>query len=281
MKHQSKNNRIEDRFLLLQKEKRAGLVTFITASDPNNNIFEKVLNGLPESGADFIEIGIPFSDPMADGPSIQSSSRRALRSNFKIEDLFKSILRMRKINNSTPVILMGYYNPIYNYGIKNFILSAVSAGVDGLIVVDLPPEEADELHIEARRNNLNLIFLVAPTTNDERFSVILEKASGFLYYVAVKGITGTSSADTLEVAERINFIRNKTSLPVVVGFGIKDAKQASKFAMSADAVVVGSAIVDIITESIKSNKNDLDSIPDKVFDFVGSLSKGVLKSRFG
>ena len=281
MNQQSKNNRIEGRFLLLQKEKRAGLVTFITANDPNNNIFEKILNGLPKSGADFIEIGIPFSDPMADGPSIQLSSRRVLKNNFKIDDLFESILRMRKVNNSTPVILMGYYNPIYNYGIKAFILSAVSAGVDGLIVVDLPPEEADELYLEAGRNNLNLIFLVAPTTNDERFAVILEKASGFLYYVAVKGITGTSSADMLEVAARINLIRNKTSLPVAVGFGIKDVKQASSFAKSADAVVVGSAIVDIITESLKSNKNDLDSIPDKVFDFVGSLSKGVLKSRFG
>jgi len=279
MNQHIENNRIEERFLLLNQEKRSGLVTFITASDPNNNTFEKILIGLPASGADFIEIGIPFSDPMADGPSIQLSSRRVLQNDFEIEGLFKSIIKMRQTNNSTPVILMGYYNPIYSYGIKNFVLSASNAGVDALIVVDLPPEEADELYVEASRNNLHLVFLVTPTTNDERFSVILEKASGFLYYVAVKGITGTSSAGALEVTERINAIRTKTSLPIAVGFGIKDAKQAYSFAKSADAVVVGSAIVDIISESIKDNDDSLESLPQNVFNFVADLSKGVLKAR--
>ena len=271
-------DRIKDRFLLLKKEKRKGLIPFITASDPNIDIFEEILIGLPGSGADFIEIGIPFSDPMADGPSIQLSSRRVLQKKFRLKELFKSVSKLRKTDNITPVILMGYYNPIFTFGIKEFVSRAVRAGVDALIVVDLPPEEADELYQHAINENLHLIFLIAPTTNEQRFSVILEKASGFLYYVSIKGITGTSSANMTEVKEKINFIRTKTSLPVAVGFGIKNAKQAYEFAKYSDVVVVGSAIVDIISKSIKDGEKDFTSLPSKVFSFVHTLSKEVLRS---
>ncbi len=274
----NKLDRIKDRFLLLRKESRKGLIPFITASDPNMDIFDKILIGLPDAGADFIEIGIPFSDPMADGPSIQISSRRVLQEQFEVKKLFNSVLKLRKTDNATPVILMGYYNPIFTFGIKEFVSSAVRVGVDALIVVDLPPEEADELYRYASAENLHLIFLIAPTTNEQRFPVILEKASGFLYYVSIKGITGTSSAKMSEVREKINFIRTKTSLPVAVGFGIKNEKQAYEFAKYSDVVVVGSAIVDIITKSIKDGEKDFSSLPSKVFRFVNTLSKEVSRS---
>ena len=280
MRNKDEYDRINNRFSLLKKEKRKGLITFITALDPNIDIFEKILNGLPNAGADFIEIGIPFSDPMADGPSIQLSSRRVLENQFQLKQLFYSLSKLRKTDDVTPVILMGYYNPIFSFGIKKFVDSAVSVGVDALIVVDLPPEEADELYQEANAKNLHLIFLIAPTTNEQRFAVILEKASGFLYYVSIKGITGTSSPDMSEVEERINLVRSKTSLPIAVGFGIKSEKQAYDFAKCSDAVVVGSAIVDIITENINDSEKSFNSLPSKVFDFVNTLSKGVSRSGF-
>lgn len=262
--------RIEKKFAELKSENRKGLVTFVTAGDPNADISLSIIKSLPESGADFIEIGMPFSDPMADGPSIQDASIRALEKGMNMKGTLEILQKFRSTNSETPVILMGYFNPIYKYGCENFIRDAAAAGADGLIIVDLPPEEDEELRVPAQAAGLDLIRLLTPTTIGTRLDTVLENASGFLYYVSITGVTGTKSANIEEVGSHITEIKTKTDLPVVVGFGIKTPEDAANMSKVADAVVVGSAIVDNI------NKNQLDSnITALVSEQVQALKKAI------
>jgi tryptophan synthase alpha chain len=269
------DDRIAARFALLKKKNRPGLVTFITANDPTPDVFREILEGMPSVGADLIEIGIPFSDPMADGPAIQLSSQRALKHKTKIADVLAAVKSFRESEIDTPVILMGYYNPIYHYGAQEFAQDAAAAGVDGVIVVDLPPEESGELTVHLRANNMHMVFLTAPTSSDQRLPVILKEASGFVYYVAITGVTGTASADESAVKEAVARLRKHTDLPVAVGFGIRTPEQARALGAHCDAAVVGSAIVDIIAKGV-----DKDGVVDrrlsvKVLEFVKSLATGV------
>jgi len=273
------NNRINKRFSQLKENNKSGLVAFVTANDPTPEVFEEILNGLSSSGADIIEVGIPFSDPMADGPSIQRSSQRALDVGFNFDQLFLQIKAMRRLDSETPIILMGYYNPIFNYGPERFSIAASKVGVDGVIVVDLPPEESEELSMHLLTYDLQMIYLLAPTTDFKRLPIILERANGFLYYVAIKGVTGTRAPNEKEVNDRLNLIKRETNLPIAVGFGIKTAEHASKIASFADAVVVGSAIVDVISDALEAtDRKDLE-ISSKVLKFVKLLSDGVVSAR--
>lgn len=239
-------SRIAERFALLKKHKRSGLVAFVSANDPNPEVFAEIFEGLPSAGADIIEVGIPFSDPAADGPAIQLASQRALKHNTTVATVLKAVEKFREDEIETPVVLMGYYNPIYHFGPQEFAEQAARAGVDGVIVVDLPPEEAEELDVHLRANNIHLIFLAAPTSSDARLPVIVSRASGFVYYVSITGITGTATADEHAVAKAVARLRKHTHLPVAVGFGIRTPEQAATIARLADGVVVGSAIVNVI-----------------------------------
>lgn len=272
-------SRITRRFAKLKEQNRAALVPFITANDPNADVFGHILEGLPAAGADLIELGMPFSDPMADGPSVQLSSQRALKAGVTLQGVLDTVAAMREWEMDTPIILMGYYNPIYRYGPEEFAKAAAEAGVDGLIVVDLPPEEAEELNQHLRDNGLHMIFLAAPTTDTTRLPRVLEHASGFLYYVAVKGVTGTKSADMVQVGAAVAAIRKETDLPIGVGFGIRTAEQAAEMAAFADATVVGSAIVDIITDGLNDNGEADAGLSARVLDFVKTLSDGVRGAR--
>ena len=269
------DDRIKARFALLKKKARPGLVTFITANDPTPDVFREILEGLPSVGADIIEIGIPFSDPMADGPAIQLSSQRALKHKTKVKDVLDAVKAFREVEIDTPIILMGYYNPIYHYGPQEFAEAAAAAGVDGVIVVDLPPEESEELTVHLRANGMHMIFLTAPTSSDARLPVILKQASGFVYYVAITGVTGTASADENAVKESVARIRHHTDLPIAVGFGIKTPEQARAIGAHCDAAVVGSAIVDIIAKGIGSDGVVDRQLSVKVLEFVKSLAAGV------
>lgn len=272
-------SRITRRFAKLKDQNLAGLVTFITANDPDLKVFGQILEGLPAAGADLIELGMPFSDPMADGPSIQLSSQRALKSGVSLDDILQTIAGLREWEMDTPIILMGYYNPIYRYGSEEFAVAAAEAGVDGLIVVDLPPEEAEELNQHLRANNLHMIFLAAPTTDAARLPRVLEHASGFLYYVAVKGVTGTKSADMVAVEQAVARIRSQTEMPIGVGFGIRTAEQAAEVAAFADAAVVGSAIVDVIADGLDVNGDPQAGLSSRVLDVVKDLSQGLRNAR--
>ena len=272
-------SRLTRLFEKLKEKDRAALVTFITANDPNPELFRQLLEGMPTAGADIIELGMPFSDPMADGPSIQLSSQRALKAGVTIDDVLGAVKRMRELEMDTPIILMGYYNPIYRYGPAEFAQAAANAGVDGVIIVDLPPEEAEELNQNLREHNLHMIFLAAPTTDITRLPRVLDHASGFVYYVAVKGVTGTKSADMTEVGARIAEMREQTDLPLGVGFGIRTAAQAAEVARFADAVVVGSAIVDIIADGIDDDYRPEAGLSARVLGFVKDLSDGVRTAR--
>ncbi len=268
-------DRIAARFALLKKKKRPGLVTFVTANDPTPEVFREILEGLPSVGADLIEIGIPFSDPMADGPSIQLSSQRSLKHKTKVADVLASVKAFRETEIDTPIILMGYYNPIYHYGVQEFAEAAAAAGVDGVIVVDLPPEESAELTVHLAANNMHMIFLTAPTSSDQRLPTILKSASGFVYYVAITGITGTASADEAAVKDAVTRLKRHTDLPIVVGFGIKTPEQARAISAHCDAAVVGSAIVDIIAKGIGKDGAVDRQLSVKVLEFVKSLATGV------
>jgi tryptophan synthase alpha chain len=272
-------SRLTRLFEKLKEKDRAALVTFITANDPNPELFRQLLEGMPTAGADIIELGMPFSDPMADGPSIQLSSQRALKAGVTIDDVLGAVKRMRELEMDTPIILMGYYNPIYRYGPAEFAQAAANAGVDGVIIVDLPPEEAEELNQNLREHNLHMIFLATPTTDITRLPRVLDHASGFVYYVAVKGVTGTKSADMSEVGARIAEMREQTDLPLGVGFGIRTAAQAAEVARFADAVVVGSAIVDIIADGIDDDYRPEAGLSARVLGFVKDLSDGVRTAR--
>ncbi len=267
-------SRIEARFQKLKQEGRAGFVTFVTAGDPDVATSAKILAGLAGAGADVIELGMPFSDPMADGPAIQASSLRALLAGANMKATLAMVREFRKTDNATPIVLMGYFNPIYIYGTEKFVSDAVAAGVDGLIVVDLPPEE-DELRKPAAAAGLDFIFLATPTSDAARLPRIVEHASGFLYYVSVTGITGTRSAASADVATALKRLRGFTKLPIAVGFGIKTPENAAEVAKVADAVVVGSALVEKVRDNLDAMGRATPACVDAVLGFARELAEGV------
>jgi tryptophan synthase alpha chain len=271
----SSDRRIARRFAALRQQRRGGLVTFVTAGDPDLGTSMEILRRLPAAGADLIELGMPFSDPMADGPAIQASSRRALRAGQTVRRTLGMVAAFRQSDSETPIVLMGYYNPIYVYGVQAFAADAKQAGVDGLIVVDLPPEEAEELSIPASAAGLDLVFLTAPTTDDARLPRVLAHARGFVYYVSISGITGTRSAATGDVVEAVERIRSHTDLPIAVGFGIKTAEQAAAMARAADAAVVGSALVAEVAEHLGASGAPTADLVDGVVGLVTRLARGV------
>ena len=242
--------RIDRRFAVLKDEGRAALVTFLMAGDPDYEISLAIVKALPEAGADLIELGMPFTDPMADGPAIQAAGLRALKAGQNMKRTLALVREFRRGDDATPIVLMGYYNPIYVYGVEQFLTDAKSAGVDGLIVVDLPPEEDTELCLPALKAGFNFIRLATPTTDDKRLPAVLANTSGFVYYVSVTGITGSAAPDTGKVAEAVKRIKRRTELPVCVGFGVRTAEQARAIAKGADGVVVGSALVDTVRSNL-------------------------------
>jgi tryptophan synthase alpha chain len=267
-----KTDRIASTFSRLSKEHRAGLVTFITAGDPNLQTSLEILHRLPSAGADIIEIGMPFSDPMADGPAIQAASLRSLANGGSLRATLEMVRSFREKNQTTPLILMGYFNPIYQYGTTQFVNDAASAGVDGLIMVDLPPEEDDELCDPARTAGLHWIRLVTPTTNAGRLSDVLANSSGFVYYVSIAGITGTQSAAAASIEKAVQQIKSKSDLPVAVGFGIKTREQIKEIGNIAEGVVVGSAIVNEIEQNLDANGQPKAGLVDRVISLVQSLA---------
>ena len=242
--------RIDKRFAELKREGRAGLVAFITAGDPDYDTSLAILNALPQAGADIIELGMPFSDPMADGPAIQAASQRALRGGQTMRKTLEMVKSFRENDNSTALVLMGYYNPIYVYPVDRFVADASQAGADGLIVVDMPPEEDAELRPAAAQAGLDFIRLATPTTDAKRLPAVLANTSGFVYYVSIAGITGTKAPDLAEVKSHVGRIKTQTGLPIAVGFGVKTEEQVSTLARVAEAVVVGSALVGAIAQSL-------------------------------
>jgi tryptophan synthase alpha chain len=275
----TEGGRIAACFEHLRWENRAGLVAFITGGDPDAATSQALLEGLAGAGADVIELGMPFSDPMADGPSIQASSLRALKAGATLRAILQQVRDFRKSDNRTPLVLMGYYNPIYVYGAEDFARDARDAGVDGLIVVDLPPEEDTELRVPATQAGLHCIRLATPTTDDARLPVVLANTGGFVYYVSIAGITGTKSAASGEVTEAVSRLRRHTDLPVAVGFGIRTPQQAGGVAAVADAAVVGSALVDTIAAGLDGQGKASPGLVDDVLAFVSKMSKGVRGGR--
>jgi tryptophan synthase alpha chain len=272
-------SRIERRFAALREDGRAGLVTYLTAGDPDPDTSSRLFAALPEAGADLIEIGMPFSDPMADGPVIQEAGQRALKQGMTLRRTLEMVRGLRSTDDVTPIVLMGYYNPIYRYGPEAFASDAVAAGVDGVIVVDLPPEEDVELAQPARAAGLDLIRLATPTSDDRRLPHIVERASGFIYYVAIAGITGTRSADSASVAAAVDRLRRFTQLPIAVGFGIRTAEQAAAVARAADAAVVGTALVQRLALNLEPDDTAKPGLIDAVLADVRSLAKGVRGTR--
>ena len=252
------------------ENKNKKLVTFTTGGDPDLETSFEILKTIINNNIDIVEIGMPFSDPMADGPTIQESSTRSIENGTTIQDIFELVKKIRTLNNEIPVILMGYYNSIFNMGIEEFTSKCVQVGVDGLIIVDLQPEEDADLYVKTKENNIDLIRLITPTTNKERLKTILNNASGFLYYVTVTGITGQNSANLKELETSINLIRSESNLPIVAGFGIKSRKDVENISAFTDGVVVGSSIVNIIKDNISDKKNMLE----KIDLFTQDLKKG-------
>ena len=272
-------SRIEKRFAQLKADKRAGLVAYISAGDPNPTLGYDILKGLPAAGADLIELGMPFTDPMADGPSVQLAGQRALKAGITVNATFDMVRRFRKEDNDTPILLMGYYNLVYQRGAEKFCKDAAAAGIDGFILVDLPPEEAEALKPHAVANRIDTVLLTAPTTDDKRLPAVLKFSSGFVYFVSVLGITGTKSASEQSVRDHVERIKRHTRLPVGVGFGIKTPEQAAAVARHADAAVVGSAIVDQVKVGLDADgKPKADLVPG-VLGFVKSLAEGVRSVR--
>lgn len=270
--------RIDRRFAALKTEGRAALVTFVTAGDPDLETSKKILAGLPKAGADVIELGMPFSDPMADGPAIQASSLRALKAGQKMRDTLAMVREFRKTDLDTPIVLMGYYNPIYVYPVAAFLEDAAAAGVDGLIVVDVPPEADDELCLPARDKGINFIRLATPTTDDKRLPAVLKNTSGFLYYVSITGITGAGAANPDDVQLQVARIKKATTLPVAVGFGVRTPEQARAMAKGADGVVVGSALVRAIEESLTEDGRPTGNTVGSVLNLVEGLSAALRSS---
>jgi tryptophan synthase alpha chain len=271
--------RIDRRFAALKADGRAALVTFTMAGDPDYDTSLAIAQALPKAGADVIELGMPFTDPMADGPAIQAAGVRALKGGQRMTKTLKLVREFRKGDDATPIVLMGYYNPIYIYGVEKFLADAKSAGVDGLIVVDLPPEEDDELCLPTLKTGLNFIRLATPTTDDQRLPAVLSNTSGFVYYVSITGITGAAAPDTAKVSAAVARIKRHTKLPVAVGFGVKTTAQARAIASGADGVVVGSALVDALRQSLdKSGKVGAGTMK-AVTSLVSALAEGVRSAR--
>jgi tryptophan synthase alpha chain len=267
--------RIDRRFAALKSEGRAALVTFTMAGDPDYVTALAILRALPKAGADVIELGMPFTDPMADGPAIQAAGLRALKAGQTLKKTLAAVREFRAGDDTTPVVLMGYYNPIYIYGVERFLADAKTAGVDGLIVVDLPPEEDGELCLPALQAGFNFIRLATPTTDDKRLPVVLTNTSGFVYYVSITGITGSAAPDPGKVAAAVARIKRHTKLPVCVGFGVRTGEQARAIAEGADGVVVGSALVDALSKSLGADATATAKTVPAVTDVVRELAKGV------
>ena len=272
-------SRIDKRFAELAREGRAGLVTFVMGGDPDYDTSLEILRALPAAGADIIEIGVPFSDPMADGPAIQAAGLRALENGQTLARALDMVNAFRQGDDVTPIVLMGYYNPIYSYGSDRLLDAANAAGVDGLIVVDLPPEADDELCLPAMGRGLNFIRLAAPTTDDRRLPTVLLNTSGFVYYVSITGITGTQAPDVAAVSQAVARIKRHTELPVAVGFGVKTPEQAAAIAAGADGVVVGSALVEALRGSLDGEGRATAATVGAVTDLVAGLAAGVRGAR--
>lgn len=270
-----RETRIDRRFAALKSEGRAALVTFVTAGDPDYETSKQILLGLPAAGADIIELGMPFSDPMADGPAIQASSRRALDNGHTMARTLQLVRELRLRDDATPIILFGYYNPIYVYPRERFLDDALAAGADGLLVVDVPPEADSELCLPAMERGLNFIRLATPTTDAERLPAVLRNASGFLYYVSIMGITGTATPDVAKVHLEVANIRKSTHLPIAVGFGVKTPAQARVMAAGADGVVVGSALVTAIKETLDDRGQSCGKTVSGLLNLVEGLSQAL------
>jgi tryptophan synthase alpha chain len=271
--------RMEKRFALCKAEGRAALVTFLMAGDPDPKTSLDLINALPQAGADVIEIGMPFTDPMADGPSIQAAGLRALAAGMSLTKTLDLVRAFRKADTDTPIVLMGYFNPIYVRGVEKFLGEAKEAGVDGLIVVDLPPEEDDELCLPALAAGLHFIRLATPTTDDKRLPKVLTNTSGFLYYVSITGITGAATPDYSKVAQAVHRIKAQTQLPVAVGFGVKNAQTAASLAAHADGVVVGSALIDALKNSLDAQNRATGTTLTAVTSLVSDIAHGVRSAR--
>ena len=269
-------DRVAARFEACRAEGRAALVTFVTAGDPDPASSARLLRALVAGGADIVELGMPFTDPMADGPVIQAGNLRSLAAGTTLAQVLDLVRAFRTEDAATPVVLMGYMNPLFAYGVDRFAVDAAAAGIDGLIVVDVPPEEADELYGPLRASGLHLVRLATPTTDDARLPTVLEGASGFLYYVSVAGVTGTASAEDADVASAVRRLKAASDLPVAVGFGIRTPAQAAAVARHSDGVVVGSAIVSLIGDAAAARANDL---PERVETFVRGLAEAVRTAR--
>ena len=267
--------RIDTRFAELAGEGRSAFVTYVMAGDPDPATSLDIVKALPKAGADIIELGIPFTDPMADGPSIQAAGLRALKGGMTLKKTLELVRGFRKDDNTTPLVLMGYYNPIYIYGVDKFLADAKTAGVDGLIIVDLPPEEDDELCIPALKAGLNFIRLATPTTDDKRLPAVLANTSGFVYYVSITGITGAAAADSKVVGEAVARIKRHTKLPVCVGFGIRTPETARAIAEKANGSVVGTALVDALRDSLDAQGKATGKTVTAVADLAASLAQGV------
>ncbi len=271
--------RIDRRFAALKEQGRAALMTFVMAGDPDYEPSLAILKALPQAGADLIELGMPFTDPMADGPAIQAAELRALKAGQNMKRTLALVRDFRRSDDATPIVLMGYYNPIYVYGVERFLADATSAGIDGLIVVDLPPEEDEELCLPALKAGFNFIRLATPTTDDKRLPAVLANTSGFVYYVSITGITGSAAPDSAKVATAVKRIKHHTKLPVCVGFGVRAAEQARAIAAAADGVVVGSALVEAIRNSLGPDGKATAATVSSVTDLVRTLADGVLEAR--
>lgn len=269
------SGRIRSRFEALKAAGRGGLVTFFTAGDPDRETSMEILDGLPGAGADLIELGMPFTDPMADGPAIQASSQRALKAGIKLSQILEMVSEFRRKDADTPIVLMGYYNPIYSYGVDKFLANARNSGIDGLIIVDLPPEEDQELCLPALKAGINFIRLTTPTTDDVRLPTVLENTSGFVYYVSITGITGTRSAEGADVQQAVARLKRHTDLPVAVGFGIKTPEQAAAVAKDADAAVVGSALVEQVRLNLDDAGRAKPGLAEQVLGSVRALAEGI------
>lgn len=273
--------RIDRRFAALRDEGRAGLVTYLMAGDPDIDTSREILLGLPGAGADIVEFGMAFTDPMADGPTIQAAGQRALKGGITLAKTLGLVADFRAKDPDTPVILMGYYNPIYAFGVDRFLDAARKAGVDGLIIVDLPPEEDAELCLPALAAGLSFVRLATPTTDDHRLPTVLANTSGFVYYVSYAGITGAKAVDNDAVARAVDRLQRHTSLPVAVGFGIRTPEQAAAIARTADAAVVGSALIDRVRDSLDEDGVAGADTVDGVLRLVAELSSGVRRARGG
>ncbi|MCR9122117.1 MAG: tryptophan synthase subunit alpha [Phyllobacteriaceae bacterium] len=272
-------NRFDTLFARLSDEGRPALVTYVMGGDPDYDTSLSIMKALPDAGADIIELGMPFSDPMADGPAIQMAGQRALKGGQTLARTLEMVKAFRETDTDTPIVLMGYYNPVYIYGVDRFLEDANAAGIDGLIIVDLPPEMDDELCIPALKAGISFIRLATPTTDDKRLPAVLANTSGFVYYVSMTGITGSAIADTSAVGEAVTRIKGHTPLPVCVGFGVKTAEQARLIGRDADGVVVGTAIVQAIVNSLDGEGRATADTVAAVTTLVGGLAAGVRSAR--